>query len=113
MNAPRHDPEELKAALDAFAEAERVHDELKMQREQLYRKVGHQSTVVGHARERAAKALKREGGAVTYGERFWKVDDHGYVTCEPVRVNLDAIDEVKKHKETALILTPGESEKAA
>lgn len=112
MNAPRHDPDELKAALDTFLEAEQQEAALKAQREDLSRRIGQQAAIFSAARDRASKLLLREGGAVTYGERFWKAEESGRVTHEPVRVNLDAIDEVKRHKATNLVLTPNE-EKAA
>lgn len=106
MNAPRHDADELKAALDAYAAAESEQTRLDQAREAAHKKALQHGSVLNAARERAARVLRREGGTVTYGDNFWKADQNGRVTYEPVRVNLDAIDEVKKHQATALILTP-------
>ena len=112
MNAPRHDPDELKAALDAYDAAEREQLRLDQARDEAHKKALRHGAVLNAARQRAATVLKREGGTVTYGDRFWKADQDGRVTQEPVRVNLDAIDEVKKHQATALVLTPTEPEQA-
>lgn len=110
MNAPRHDPDELKAALEALADALRIDHELLEQRERVTRQIGAHAHVLIKARNAAARVLRREGGTVTYGDQFWSVDHNGYVTCQPVRVNLDAIEEVRKHGETKLQLTPPPSE---
>ena len=104
MNAPRHDPDELKAALDAFAAAQREDERLQAAREDALRKHYAHGLVLRRAREKAAELLKREGGSVVHNDQFWKTDGQA-VTHEPVKVNLDALDELR--------LTEPPSEKAA
>lgn len=104
MNAPRHDPDELKAALDAFAAAQREDERLRAAQQDAQRKHYAHVEVLKTAREKAAALLKREGGSVVHNEQFWKTDGQT-VSHEPVRVNLDALDELR--------LTESPSEKAA
>jgi hypothetical protein len=112
MNAPRHDPDQLKAALDAFAAAERKAAELEDERARVAKAIWAHGAVLNQAREAAAKLIAKEGGSVIHADQFWKTED-GRVVREPVRVNLDAIEEVRRHQATELHLTPPDSEKVA
>lgn len=103
MNAPRHDPEELKAALDAYQAAQNENARLAAALEEARRKAFAYGPVLSKARDHAAALLKREGGTVVHNEEFWKLDGAA-VRHEPVKVNLDALDELR--------LTPTDSKAA-
>lgn len=103
MNAPRHDPEELKAALDAYQAAQNENARLAAALVEARNKAFAHGATLSKARERAAALLKREGGTVVHNEEFWKVDGEA-VRHEPVKVNLDALDELR--------LTPTDSRAA-
>lgn len=104
MNAPRHDPEELKRALDTLAEILQKSHEVQLQRDALARTAHTLAEQERLARGDAGKVLRREGGLVVHNGRMWKVDQHGCVSCEDVGVNLDAIEEARKGKVTPLTL---------
>lgn len=113
MNAPRHDPEEIKAALNALHEVLTRQHSLRQQADALRRQAFQLESVIGPAREKASKLLRQEGGTVIHEGRTWKVNSHGAVSFEDAGVNLDAISNVQRHEPTELHLTPPASEKAA
>lgn len=113
MNAPRHDPDALKAALAAYLEALRIDAELRAARDLANRRCLQYGETFGKARQAAATAIKREGGSLMYDGYFWEVDRNGCLTVKQVNVNVDAIDAVKRHEPTELHLTPPTAEKAA
>lgn len=113
MNAPRHDPDQLKAALVAFLEADRLDAELRAARELAHKRCLQHGEVVGRARQAATAAIRREGGSLMYDGHFWEVDERGHLSVKQVNVNVDAIEAVKRHEPTDLQLTPPASEKVA
>lgn len=96
MNAPRHDPDALKAALDEYARTEAEHSRLRRLSEEARAAAFAHNTALETARKKAHELLRREGGTVVHNDEFWKVDGQRLVH-EAVKVNLDAIDELRLH----------------
>lgn len=112
MNAPRHDPEALKAALDAFLDHETQELQLKEQLNRLSADLNRLRTRYIAIRDEAADALKKEGGRVVHNGQFWKLEDTGRVSHEDASLNLDAIEAVRRGEPVALTLTSPTSKAA-
>lgn len=106
MNAPKHDPDALKAALDEYARTESEHIRLRRAKDEAHAAAFAHGSVLQAARKAAVELLRREGGTVVHNDEFWKVTDQA-LSHEPVKVNLDALDELRLHS------PPSEEVKAA